>query len=256
MKNKNNKTSTVIRPATTADVPAMSSIICTSLAEDAAWKRLCPPQQEVGSLLEEAIDSRRKHVMVLEDESNGVIVSVSVWEDEQRHRSTTAVISSHPATSTATVGGKGSHSCAGLYSSSCFSDDDKDKDKDDDDKDKDKDKDEACLALRLLATRPDCQRRGYGRALASWGVRRAGKRSVPVCVLAAERGYILFSGMGFVDRGLVSLGVCGDGGGGGGVDGHDDEDEDADDDNLCVKTMVLQPLPSRRLRVAKLLSRR
>ncbi|RCI16088.1 hypothetical protein L249_1839 [Ophiocordyceps polyrhachis-furcata BCC 54312] len=206
MKNKNsNKTS--IRPATMADVPAMSSLVCTSLAEEAAWKRLCPPKQEVESLLAEAMTNRRKHVMVLEDDTNGVVVSASVWEeaDEQRHPSTAAL-------------------------SSCTTADD------------DKDDKAACLALRLLATRPDCQRRGYGRALASWGVRRAGKRSVPVCVLAAERGYILFSGMGFVDRGLVSLG-------GGGAD--DDEDGD-----VCVKTMVLQPLPSRRLRVAKLLSLR
>ncbi|RDA94974.1 hypothetical protein CP533_0101 [Ophiocordyceps camponoti-saundersi (nom. inval.)] len=175
---KKNESNNTIRPATMADLSTMTSLICTSLAEEPAWRRLCPPASEVESLLAEAISNKRKEVMVLEDETN-TIVSASVWEEEQQ-QSSIAVVPSHAA---ATTTGKGSHS-------RCASDvvDDEDEDK-------------TCLALRLLATRPDCQRRGYGRALASWGVRRAGKRSVPVCVLAAERGYILFSGMGFVDCG-------------------------------------------------------
>lgn len=50
--------------------------------------------------------------------------------------------------------------------------------------------------LNVLATRPDHQRRGYARALASWGTRLAREARRPLCALAAPRAYILLSGLG------------------------------------------------------------
>lgn len=62
-----------------------------------------------------------------------------------------------------------------------------------------------CVYLHVLATRPDYQRRGYGKALTAWGIDVARKMQMPVCVQAASRGYILFSGLGFSDLGPVLL---------------------------------------------------
>ena len=62
-----------------------------------------------------------------------------------------------------------------------------------------------CLYLRLLATRPDYQRRGYGKVLAAKAVEFARQQHLSVCLQSAARGYILFSGLGFSDLGPVTL---------------------------------------------------
>lgn len=59
--------------------------------------------------------------------------------------------------------------------------------------------------LHLLATRPDFQRKGYGKALCASGINVARQKHASVCTQAGSRGYILFSGLGFVDKGQVVL---------------------------------------------------
>lgn len=59
--------------------------------------------------------------------------------------------------------------------------------------------------LHLLATRPDHQRKGYGKALCASGIDVARQRHASVGAQAGSRGYILFSGLGFVDKGQVVL---------------------------------------------------
>ncbi|KAJ6442197.1 GNAT family acetyltransferase [Purpureocillium lavendulum] len=62
-----------------------------------------------------------------------------------------------------------------------------------------------CLYLRLLATRPDHQRRGYGKVLAAKAIEFARQQHLSVCLQSGARGYILFSGLGFSDMGPVML---------------------------------------------------
>lgn len=61
------------------------------------------------------------------------------------------------------------------------------------------------IFLHLLATKPDFQRKGYGKALCASGLNAAKQKHASVCVQSGSRGYILFSGLGFVDQGPVVL---------------------------------------------------
>ncbi|XP_044716388.1 uncharacterized protein HRG_09920 [Hirsutella rhossiliensis] len=61
------------------------------------------------------------------------------------------------------------------------------------------------LHLDILATAPEYQGRGYAKVLTLWGKDLARKTHRPLFVQAASRAYILFSGLGFVDIGPVSL---------------------------------------------------
>ncbi|KAF4589134.1 Acyl-CoA N-acyltransferase [Ophiocordyceps camponoti-floridani] len=196
----NNSNEIIIRPATAIDVPVVASLVCAALADEDPWRSLRPPQEEVERLLLGALSDSQLIVMVLRDEG-GAIVSAAVW-DTSREKTT------NPPSYTTSL----SERVVSLVSPS--------------------DADAAHLSLSLLATRPDCQRRGYAKALASWGVDRARKQGVPIRVRAAARAYVLFSGMGFVDVGVVPLAVEG-----------------------CVKTLLLEPKPRRRSRVAGLLSK-
>ena len=62
-----------------------------------------------------------------------------------------------------------------------------------------------CVFIRMLATRPDYKRRGYGKALAARGIELARRKNMPVCVQVGSQGYILFSGLGFTDLGPLLL---------------------------------------------------
>lgn len=64
---------------------------------------------------------------------------------------------------------------------------------------------DAYVFLHLLATRPDHQKKGYAKALCASGINVARQRHASVCVFSGARGYILFSGLGFVDNGRVDL---------------------------------------------------
>ncbi|KAJ3475732.1 hypothetical protein NLG97_g9356 [Lecanicillium saksenae] len=57
--------------------------------------------------------------------------------------------------------------------------------------------------LRILATDPQHQGRGYAKALCRWGITLAHSKRVGVCLETGSRGYIMFSGMGFKDLGAV-----------------------------------------------------
>ncbi|PHH74026.1 hypothetical protein CDD80_3409 [Ophiocordyceps camponoti-rufipedis] len=196
---KNNSNGIIIRPATAIDVPVIASLVCAALADEDPWTSLRPPPAEVERLLLSALSDPQHIIMVLQDDHRS-IVSAAVW-DTSREKT------SNPPPYTTPLPER----VACLVSPSHA---------------------DAHLSLSLLATRPDCQRRGYGRALACWGVDRSRKQGVPIRVRAAARAYVLFSGMGFVDGGVVPLPVDG-----------------------CVKTLLLEPKPRQRSRVAGLLSR-
>ncbi|KHO00413.1 Acyl-CoA N-acyltransferase [Metarhizium album ARSEF 1941] len=61
------------------------------------------------------------------------------------------------------------------------------------------------IFLHILATRPDYQRQGYGKALCNSGINLAKQKHASVCVQTAPRGYVLFSGLGFADQGPIAL---------------------------------------------------
>lgn len=54
------------------------------------------------------------------------------------------------------------------------------------------------LHLQILATHPNYQRRGAGRALCEWGIRLAERVSVPITVFASPMGSILYQRTGFM----------------------------------------------------------
>lgn len=59
------------------------------------------------------------------------------------------------------------------------------------------------IYLRILATHPDHQGKGYAKALCKWGISLAHRKRVGVCLETGSRGYIMLSGMGFSDLGAV-----------------------------------------------------
>jgi len=61
------------------------------------------------------------------------------------------------------------------------------------------------MYLHLLATHPDHRHRGYAKALCNWTMKAAIQDKLAVSLLASPRGYIFFSGLGFVDLGPISL---------------------------------------------------
>ena len=63
------------------------------------------------------------------------------------------------------------------------------------------------VLLQLLATRPNLRGKGYGKALVAAGIDAARARQASVGAFTASRGYILLSGLGFVDVGAVGLPV-------------------------------------------------
>ncbi|PHH90542.1 hypothetical protein CDD83_3347 [Cordyceps sp. RAO-2017] len=209
-----------VRPATAADVPAVARLVLAALADEAPWKAFCPPRGSSGyveyveTALRSCLESLHHVFYVLElseaesgARSGPLVVSASVWDTsaaaaaaaDAHCRSVSPADEVHES-----AGGKASNSRDAAAA-------------------KIPDKLAAlgratlagwerrfpshgpCLYLQLLATRPDYQRRGYGRAIVSWGTDLARKKHVPACVQAASRAYVLFSGLGFVDLGLVPL---------------------------------------------------
>lgn len=66
-----------------------------------------------------------------------------------------------------------------------------------------------CMHLRVVATLPRYQKRGYAKALCEWGIGFAGSRGIGVTVSTSPLGYILFSDLGFVDVGPLSVPIGG-----------------------------------------------
>ena len=63
------------------------------------------------------------------------------------------------------------------------------------------------MHLRIMATRPCYQQQGCAKALCQWGIDIAMNWGIGVTVLTGPRGYILFSDLGFVDLGPLSVRV-------------------------------------------------
>ncbi|KAF4508827.1 hypothetical protein G6O67_005159 [Ophiocordyceps sinensis] len=201
-----------IRPATSADVPAVARLVLAALADEAPWNSFCPSKALTGgsgciefaeAMLRSHLDSQRHRVMVLElsapksgtRSGPPIVVSVAVWDTDACRSATER---DGPA---GRLHENGSHSvfakmqdklaalgracCAGKQTSFAGRG--------------------PFLHLDILATRPDYQRHGYAKALVSWGTDYARKTQRPLCVQAASRAYILFSGLEFVDLGPVPL---------------------------------------------------
>jgi len=61
------------------------------------------------------------------------------------------------------------------------------------------------IHLHILATHPNHQKLGFGKALCNWGISWASEKKMTVSVMASSKGYIFFSGMGFRDVGYVTV---------------------------------------------------
>ncbi|KJK74499.1 hypothetical protein H634G_10196 [Metarhizium anisopliae BRIP 53293] len=205
-----------IRPATVDDVPAVARIVLSALANEAPWKAFLPRMAQADAvhieyceaILRSYLEPANKNswlVLVVEISateakvhSGPIVVSVVVWDTSARlgqgqsagQSNAVAAVNARPthqlhdkapaklaALFQATVDGRRRHFSSHI----------------------------PCVFLHLLATRPDYQRKGYGKALCTSGINLARQKHASVCVQTASRGYILFSGLGFVDEGPVAL---------------------------------------------------
>lgn len=88
-----------IRPATSADVPAVARLVLAALADEAPWNSFCPSKALTGgsgciefaeAMLRSHLDSQRHRVMVLElsapksgtRSGPPIVVSVAVWDTD------------------------------------------------------------------------------------------------------------------------------------------------------------------------------
>ncbi|KJZ71310.1 hypothetical protein HIM_09320 [Hirsutella minnesotensis 3608] len=212
-----------IRRATGADVPAVARLVLAALADEAPWKLILASKTdgngteaaiEYGErMLLSCLESKHHIVLVLEvsgpesrAHSNPLIVSACVWDTSAAEACRSA------ANGGSAVGGLHERGASGRLSHSPVADIAKIPDKL-------AALDQAGLVgrqrrfadrgpflyLHILATRPDFQRRGYGKALVLWGMDLARQDCRPICAQAAPRGYVLLSGLGFIDLGPVSL---------------------------------------------------
>ncbi|QLI72198.1 uncharacterized protein G6M90_00g083880 [Metarhizium brunneum] len=205
-----------IRPATVDDVPAVARIVLSALANEAPWKAFLPRMAQADAvhieyceaILRSYLEPANKNswlVLVVEISateakvhSGPIVVSVAVWDTSAGlgqglgagQRNAVAAVNAQPtrqlddkapaklaALCQATVDGRRRHFSNHI----------------------------PYVFLHLLATRPDYQRKGYGKALCTSGINLARQKHASVCVQTASRGYILFSGLGFVDEGPVAL---------------------------------------------------
>ncbi|EFY85284.1 GNAT family acetyltransferase, putative [Metarhizium acridum CQMa 102] len=215
-----------IRPATLDDVPAVARIVLSALANEAPWKAFLPRRAQADAthieyceaILRSYLEPANRNswlILVVEIsatdakiDSGPIVVSVAVWDtsaglgqgqgdkgrpgsvgqDTRSHA--VAAMNSQPnrqlddkapaklaALCQATVDGRRRHFSNHI----------------------------PYIFLHLLATGPDYQRKGYGKALCASGINLARQKHASVCLQTASRGYILFSGLGFVDEGPVAL---------------------------------------------------
>jgi hypothetical protein len=61
------------------------------------------------------------------------------------------------------------------------------------------------IFLRAIVTHPEYQQLGYGKILCRHGLQLARQRNTGVFTLASSRGYVFYSGLGFADRGHVTV---------------------------------------------------
>jgi ribosomal protein S18 acetylase RimI-like enzyme len=224
-----------IRRATPSDIPAIARLTLCALADDPQWKAFFPRKLQtdpaflkycesiLGSYLEPANEASW---LVLVVEVSAVVTAAAVWDlitgvdqaqkssvnaDESLHntcmfagqswqdsnnspyRTAASVTSSHTNvqqdSNSETAPGKLAALSQGLA----------------DDRRKHFASDAPHIFLHILATRPEFQRRGYAKGLCEMGIRFAKENHASLCVQTGGRGYILFSGLGFVDKGLVSI---------------------------------------------------
>ncbi len=64
--------------------------------------------------------------------------------------------------------------------------------------------------LKVLLCHPDYRRRGAGRALTRWGVRRARRQGLHTTLFASPMGYLLYPKLGFRQVGSFRVQVDGD----------------------------------------------
>ncbi|KAK2612605.1 hypothetical protein QQS21_001377 [Conoideocrella luteorostrata] len=201
-----------IRPATPADIPAVVRVVLSALTDEAPWKAFFPRKAQddptytayCEAILRSYVEpAQRDDLLFLVAEASGpetktnsgaVIVAAAIWDtstglgqgrgngrqmsdSEEHDPSLDKAPGKLAALSGATVDGRRKH-----FSS-----------------------DVPYVYLHLLATRPDYQRKGYGKALCAWGIKAARQKHASICAQAGSRGYILFSGLGFVDKGHVVL---------------------------------------------------
>ncbi|KAK4093050.1 hypothetical protein Purlil1_2207 [Purpureocillium lilacinum] len=219
-----------IRPATVHDVPAVARLVLAALADESPWRAFVPRKAQaradlveyaeaaLRSLVRPAANPGHVGVCLLVLELSGadvgcrdggpLVVAAVAWdapapdalvrpsrmsgvEDDTTHlfATTTANSASYDESADADAPG----SVAGLVQAMSKGRAQRFLGHD------------PCLYLRLLATRPDYQRRGYGKVLAAKAVEFARQQHLSVCLQSAARGYILFSGLGFSDLGPVTL---------------------------------------------------
>ncbi|GJN81984.1 hypothetical protein PLIIFM63780_005520 [Purpureocillium lilacinum] len=219
-----------IRPATIHDVPAVARLVLAALADESPWRAFVPRKAQaradlveyaeaaLRSLVRPAANPGHVGVCLLVLELSGadvgcrdggpLVVAAVAWdapapdalvrpsrmsgvEDDTTHlfATTTANSASYDESADADAPG----SVAGLVQAMSKGRAQRFLGHD------------PCLYLRLLATRPDYQRRGYGKVLAAKAVEFARQQHLSVCLQSAARGYILFSGLGFSDLGPVTL---------------------------------------------------
>lgn len=200
-----------IRPATNDDFTALMSIVTATSSKDALWNMLLPRaafkdaafKEHASTLLKQYIDPANKEYLVSvvelpeKDITPGApsIASFAIWDmatsdSKSPDAPVSANVTAAPTSDTASryltrfntfnealVQGR-------QKNFSAFN---------------------KFLYLKLIATHPEYESEGYAKALLRAGYEVARGTGAAVCVFASPRGYVFFSGLGFHDRGPLTI---------------------------------------------------
>lgn len=208
-----------IRKATAADVRDIAKVLLAATASESQWlycfpfRREYPDQHEsrVTAALELCLSSLDDWLVAVAEVSQGrgqhakQIVSVAIWQtpapDPKGHgKSDASEDSWNQLVGSDVQEGNDSHPShlTTFMSASSLG------------REKYLAKYEPQMHLHVLATHPNHQKLGFGKALCNWGINWASERKMAVSTMASAKGYIFFSGMGFRDVGYVTVKAEGD----------------------------------------------
>ncbi|KYK57011.1 hypothetical protein DCS_04018 [Drechmeria coniospora] len=194
---------TRVRPASIHDVPAAARLILAALSEESPWKAFFSPKAQSNSELVEKSEELLRSCLEPGPDKNWLVLVLELERsDIDRSRPSAPLIVSVAVWDLSAVGGW----------SHCHQSQAQEELHDDilhqaylDGRGVRLGQHGPCIHLHVLATRPAYQRRGYGKALMSWGVDLAREKQAFIGVQSSSRAYILFSGLGFADLGPVLL---------------------------------------------------
>ncbi|KAJ6781888.1 hypothetical protein PWT90_09929 [Aphanocladium album] len=201
-----------VRAATDADVPAIAAIVLAVASTEAPWKSYLPARLRKDPAFVQHAEAVARSYVEASDKASVVMVAELSAAESELNRPQIVAVSVWDTTQTECGKAEAQKADDQGYTSSR---------KDDWSPDAEDPKLSALsdamlqgrqryfaaegphVYLRILATDPQHQGRGYAKALCRWGITLAHRKRAGVCLETGSRGYIMFSGMGFKDLGAV-----------------------------------------------------